>query len=64
MAMVSQGLGIAIFPQLLLDQSPFPLRALELDPPLRRNVNIATRSVDTCTRATKEFIRCTREWIT
>ena len=63
MAMVSQGLGIAIFPQLLLNDSPFPIRALELDPPLRRNVNIATHSTDTCTRATKEFIRCSREWI-
>ena len=63
MAMVGQGLGIAIFPQILLGDMPFPIRALELDPPQRRHVNIATRSMDTCTHAAREFIRCTREWI-
>ena len=63
MAMVSQGLGMCIFPQILLNDMPFPIRCLELDPPLRRNINIATHSMDTCTRATREFIRCTREWI-
>lgn len=63
MAMVGQGLGIAIFPQILLSDMSFPIRCLELDPPLRRNVNIATRSMDTCTRATREFIRCSREWV-
>ena len=63
MAMVGQGLGIAIFPEILLSDMPFPIRPLPLDPPLRRNVNIATHSMDTCTRATKEFIRCAREWI-
>ena len=62
MAMVSQGLGMCIFPQILLNDIPFPIRCLELDPPLRRNISIATRSMDTCTRAAREFIRCTREW--
>ena len=63
MAMVSQGLGMCIFPQILLNDIPFPIRCLELDPPLRRSISIATRSMDTCTRSTREFIRCTREWI-
>jgi len=63
MAMVSQGLGMCIFPQILLNDIPFSIRCLELDPPLRRNISIATRSMDTCTRSTREFIRCTREWI-
>lgn len=62
MAMVGQGLGIAIFPEILLGDMPFPIRSLELDPPQKRTVNIATRSTDTCTAAAKEFIRCTREW--
>ena len=60
--MVSNGLGICIMPQILLNDMPFPIRSLELDPPLTRTINIATRSMDTCTRATREFIRCTREW--
>ena len=63
MAMVSQGLGMCIFPQILLNDIPFPIRCLELDPPLRRSISIATRSMDTCTRSTREFIRCTREWV-
>ena len=63
MAMVSQGLGMCIFPQILLNDIPFSIRCLELDPPLRRNISIATRSMDTCTRSTREFIRCTREWV-
>ena len=63
MAMVSQGLGMCIFPQILLNDIPFSIRCLELDPPLRRSISIATRSMDTCTRSTREFIRCTREWV-
>ena len=63
MAMVGKGLGMCIFPQILLNDMPFPIRSLEIDPPLRRTINIAVRSLDTCTRATLEFIRCTREWI-
>ncbi len=63
MAMVSQGLGMAIFPQILLNDAPFPLRCLEFDPPVERTIVVATRSMDTCTRAAREFIRCVREWI-
>ena len=63
MGMVSKGLGFCIFPQLLLNNIPYPIRCLEFDPPIHRIVRIATRATDTCTRATKEFIRCTREWV-
>lgn len=63
MAMVAHGLGLCIFPQILLNDMPFPLRCMEFDPPLRRTVGIGARSVRDCTRAAKEFIRCTREWV-
>ena len=63
MAMVSQGLGMAIFPQILLKDTPYPLKCLEFDPPMRRTIVVAARSMDSCTRAAREFIRCTREWV-
>lgn len=62
MSMVSQGLGICLFPQLLLNDQPYRIRCLELDPPLHRVICIGTRSMDSCSNAAKEFIRCARRW--
>lgn len=61
--MVSCGLGFCVFPQLLLNDISYPVRCLQFDPPIHRTVSIATRSMDTCTGAAKEFIRCAREWV-
>ena len=62
MSMVNQGLGICIFPQLLVNDHPYNIRCLELDPPLHRVISIGTRSMDSCSRATREFIRCAMRW--
>lgn len=61
--MVSQGLGFCIFPQLLLNDLPYPVRCLPFDTPIHRTVCLCVRSMDTCTRATREFVRCAREWV-
>ena len=63
MAMVSQGLGVSVFSRLLLRDPVFPVCALPFDPPVIRTLGIGTRSMKTCTAATKEFIRCTENWI-
>ena len=63
MAMVSQGLGICIFPQLLVKEPLFPIRSLPFDPPFNRTIRLGTRAVNDCTFAAREFIKCAREWI-
>lgn len=63
MAMVSQGLGISIFPQLLLKDVPFPVKCLEFDKPFKRTIRIGSRSLSDCSHATKRFIQCAREWV-
>ena len=63
MAMVSQGLGTCIFPQLLLKDVPFPIKCLEFDKPFRRTIRLGTRSLDDCTLAARRFIQCARDWI-
>ena len=63
MAMVSQGLGVSVFSRLLLQEPGFPVCSLPFDPPVSRMIRIGTRSMKTCTAATKEFIRCSERWI-
>ena len=63
MAMVSRGLGVSVFSRLLLQEPVFPVRSLPFDPPVSRMIRIGTRSMKTCTAATKEFMRCSERWI-
>lgn len=59
MAMVSNGLGFCIFPELLLQDSPYSLKRLDFEEPQSRIVSIATRSLKTCSLATRKFIEYT-----
>ena len=63
MAMVSRGLGVSVFSSLLLRDPVFPVCSLPFDPPVTRTLGISTRSMKTCTAATREFIRCTENWV-
>lgn len=63
MAMVSQGLGFCIFPQLYLFNPLFPIKVLPFDKPKTRTISIATRSFDSCAKAGKEFIRYSQKWV-
>lgn len=59
MAMVSNGLGFCIFPELLLQNSSYPLKRLDFEEPQSRIVSIATRSLKSCSLATRKFIEYT-----
>lgn len=59
MAMVSNGLGFCIFPELLLQDTPYSLKRLDFEEPQSRIVSIATRSLKTCSLATRKFIEYT-----
>ncbi|MBE6466527.1 LysR family transcriptional regulator [Denitrobacterium detoxificans] len=63
MAMVNQGLGYGLFPQLLLRDMPYDLAMLEPEIPMQRQVAIAVRSYEKASIAAKAFIECTRNWI-
>ncbi|MDO4466745.1 MAG: LysR family transcriptional regulator [Bacillota bacterium] len=63
MAMISKGLGYGIFPELLLRFIPYEVKCLEFDIPQKRCVSIGTRSIHTCSQATKKFIEYTRIWV-
>ncbi len=47
----------------LLQDAPYALRVMEFDESISRTVSIATRSLKTCSVATKLFIECTQKWV-
>ena len=47
MAMVKQGLGISILPELLLKNAPYHLEVRELDPPATRQIGVACKHANT-----------------
>ena len=59
MAMAGNGLGFCIFPELLLQNSPYPIRRLDFEEPQSRIVSIATRSLKSCSLAARKFIEYT-----
>lgn len=63
MGMVSKGLGFALFPKLILDESPFELAALEPEVRVHRELGIAVRSYDRASFATKAFVECVRTYV-
>lgn len=63
LAMVSQNLGYCIFPRLMLENVPFPLKCLEFDEPVNRTICLGTRSLGECSNATLEFIQYTKVWV-
>lgn len=62
-AMASKGLGYCIFPELLVRNTPFDVRVLELDKPQYRTISIGTRSMATASKACLKFIEYTRRWV-
>lgn len=63
MAMVSRGIGFCIFPELLLQDSPYALRCMEFDEPEKRVISIGTVSRKTCSNACRKFIEYTQRWV-
>ena len=56
MAMVEQGLGMSILPELLLQRIPYRIATRELDPPATRQIGIACRSVQNLPPAARQFL--------
>lgn len=60
LAMVGEGLGVTIVPELALPRHPedlADLRTVPLDPPVRRRLALATRSLDTSPPAANAFFQ-------
>jgi len=63
MAMAANGLGFCIFPELLLQDTPYDVHVMDFDEPVSRIVSVATRSLKTCSLAAKKFIEYTEDWV-
>lgn len=63
LAMVSEGLGVTVVPELALPRHPESLedlRTVPLDPPVQRCLALATRSLDTASPAATAFVNLAR----
>lgn len=56
-AMVEQGLGISILPELLLKNAPYHLEVRELDPPATRQIGVACKHANTLSPAARQFLQ-------
>ena len=63
MAMVEQGLGISIMPDLMLERSPYRIAAAHLPTPLFRDLRIAVKDQAACSRSTLRFVEHCQEWV-
>jgi len=57
LALVREGLGVTIVPALALPTSPEGIRIMPLDPPVRRRLALATRTLTEASPATAAFIQ-------
>jgi DNA-binding transcriptional LysR family regulator len=56
MAMVEQGLGMSILPELLMKGTTYQLQKMELDPPVFREICLAYKKVQNLSPVAKQFI--------
>lgn len=63
LAMVSNGLGISIMPELELEHCPYPLVACPLPRSFYRNIGIAVKDKNALSLSTRCFIDHTRHWV-
>ncbi len=63
MAMVAQGLGISLMPELMLQHSPYPLAQSRLPQPFYRNIGICVKDRKNCSRSTWLFLAYVRHWV-
>ncbi|MEG1810936.1 MAG: LysR family transcriptional regulator [Clostridia bacterium] len=62
-AMVEQGLGISILPELVLEGQVYRVRAIELEGGCCRTIGIAVRSEKNASPACREFIAYVKAWV-
>lgn len=63
MAMVAQGLGISIMPELMLENNHYPIATSHLPAPFYRSLRIAVKDKAACSRSTMRFVEHTLHWI-
>lgn len=63
-ALVSKGLGVSLLPRLLLDSMPYDFISRPIDPPVFRDLALATRPGTELSAATAAFVECAASWIT
>lgn len=63
LSMVEHGLGVTIFPELMLDHWQGKVKALPLNPPFIRTIGIAYRQNRTLSPAARAFINFTVQWV-
>ncbi len=63
LAMVSNGLGISIMPELMLEHCPYPLVACSLPEPFYRNIGLAVKDKNTLSLSTRRFMEHARHWV-
>ena len=63
LAMVSNGLGISIMPELELEHCPYPLVACPLPQSFYRNIGIAVKDKNALSLSTRRFIEHARRWV-
>lgn len=63
LAMVHQGLGYSVFPELILHDPLFDIVCKHPEVPTSRELAIAVRSFSEASTATHAFIDCTTEWV-
>ncbi|WP_139652091.1 LysR family transcriptional regulator [Raoultibacter phocaeensis] len=63
LAMVAEGLGYCVFPELILREPLFDVVCKHPEVPTSRELAIAVRSFENASTATKAFVACTQAWV-
>ena len=63
LAMVSNGLGISIMPELVMRRSAFPVVPCRMERAFSRNIGICVKDKNACSASTRRFIEHVRRWV-
>ena len=63
LAMVSEGLGISLLPELMVRHSPYPVVACRAPERFYRNIGIAVKDKKALSAATRRFVDYVRGWV-
>lgn len=63
LAMVSNGLGISIMEELMLDRNEYPVVACSFAKPFYRNIGICVKDKRAISRSTYRFVEHVRRWV-
>ncbi|NLU24445.1 MAG: LysR family transcriptional regulator [Clostridiales bacterium] len=63
LAMVSNGLGISMMPELMLHNTPYPVVRRKLEYTFERNIGIAVKNKKTLSVSTRRFLEHVCQWV-